>query len=472
VIKRDLDVWLFASVENSKYFPISDIVEITFIDINSFARLRVDYDQISQFFKITMATITTTRTIESFSSFTSTEERPSFGAVANESSAKRNIEVKSVLNSRKRRKLETTISPPLSDTCSFVSRQKLPFKSLYCAIRDQSWDEVRQILQRKDAVSYLRYGGGAMVIACNRNAPLDIIEELHKISENQVTKKSANGWLPLHWATRWSSVEVVDFLLKVSPPECTTTKELKGMTPLHLSITENCDPLIITRLLLENPKALKIKDKSGRAPLEQFFKKWKLHLQRKHCKKQYDHSLAKMFTKDSIRAIIHVLAYGKLDQLKSDKWLPLHEAIRLRHLIHPIFIKPLISEFPEEVRRKDPKNHNLPLHIAASQGNVISGYWTQVLLQEYPEAARVHNKDMRLPFNLMVESGNEWKNDEVWKKLMDAAPEAICEKDKKNMLYPFMAACASKETSLNVAYKLLKLDPTQICGGIPLKYAK
>jgi len=62
-----------------------------------------------------------------------------------------------------------------------------------------------------------------------------------------------------------------------------------------------------------------------------------------------------MFTKDSIRAIIHVLAYGKLDQLKSDKWLPLHEAIRLRHLIHPIFIKPLISEFPEEVRRKDPK---------------------------------------------------------------------------------------------------------------------
>lgn len=238
------------------------------------------------------------------------------------------------------------------------------------------------------------------------------------------------------------------------------------MTPLHLAMAENIDPFIISRLLLENPKALRIKDKYGRTPLEQFFKMWKSHLLRRQTQNHSEWTKKRIVTKDSIQAIIQVLSHGKLDKLQSDEWLPIHEAIKLRNIIHPIFIKPLISQFPKELQRKDPDKQNLPLHVAAAQNSANTDLWMQVLLQEYPGAATVRNKSGRLPFNLMVESGKEWKKSTGWTKLIEAAPGAISMKDNKTKLYPFMAACACTETSLDVAYRLLKQDPTQVTGGI------
>ena len=92
-----------------------------------------------------------------------------------------------------------------------------------------------------------------------------------------------------------------------------------------------------------------------------------------------------------------------------------------------------------------------------------------LLYEEYPEAASIANKYGKLPSILFIESGNDWGNGDIWRKLIHAVPESISGHDTRTNLYPFMTAGACENSSLEVVYELLKLDPTLVQSGIPLE---
>ena len=44
-----------------------------------------------------------------------------------------------------------------------------------------------------------------------------------------------NGYIPLHWAAQYASVDVVKLMVQYSPPSALTTKTRSGKTPLDIA---------------------------------------------------------------------------------------------------------------------------------------------------------------------------------------------------------------------------------------------
>ena len=78
------------------------------------------------------------------------------------------------------------------------------------------------------------------------------------------------------------------------------------------------------------------------------------------------------------------------------------------------------------------------------------------LLEHYPEAASIPNKDGRFPLHLAIECGRSWYNGV--KILQRAAPNVIRRKDPFTGLHPFQLALASKTCDLTTAYQLLSCN--------------
>ena len=87
------------------------------------------------------------------------------------------------------------------------------------------------------------------------------------------------------------------------------------------------------------------------------------------------------------------------------------------------------------------------------------------LLEQYPEAASIPNKDGRLPLHLAIECGRSWYNGV--KILYRAAPDVIRSQDPLTGLYPFQLALTSKKCDLTTAYQLLHADPSLVGSAIP-----
>lgn len=138
-----------------------------------------------------------------------------------------------------------------------------------------------------------------------------------------------------------------------------------------------------------------------------------------------------------------------------------------------------------EIHMRD-KQGRSPLAIAATSpvANRSCDVSTKIelLLREYPGAAKIPDSLGRLPLALAIESRIPW--DEGTNALLRAEPQALLMRDPATGLYPFMLAAAEispkpnpqkrlsmmKGSKLSVAaselstiYNLLRADPGQIC---------
>jgi hypothetical protein len=115
-----------------------------------------------------------------------------------------------------------------------------------------------------------------------------------------------------------------------------------------------------------------------------------------------------------------------------------------------------MKAFPQQIRQVDEMygdNANLPLHEVcawpcehdiSSTDPIISsrkGMAIAALLQEYPEAAHMSNRNLDTPLELAVSAGSTW--DFGVRKLCRAYAEAVCVQSKNTLLFPFMTAAAA-----------------------------
>jgi ankyrin repeat protein len=166
-----------------------------------------------------------------------------------------------------------------------------------------------------------------------------------------------------------------------------------------------------------------------------------------------------------------LLRYCTSDQLVQP-WRGLHTAASAP-VCHLELFRIVMGKYPGEVRCAD-EHGCLPLHlllsVSQSQGNDNSEdndhdnekehaqknrqARLKMLLQAYPEAARVKDALGRLPLHVAIESGWEDLSD-----LMEAHPDSLLERDGVFQLYPFQLAAWSPNASLSTAFTLLQRTP-------------
>jgi ankyrin repeat protein len=152
-----------------------------------------------------------------------------------------------------------------------------------------------------------------------------------------------------------------------------------------------------------------------------------------------------------------------LDLLRMDlgrsnaRWRALHAASSLA-TISPSFLELAVRLCPEELQQKD-ESGRLPLHIIASlKPDHMNSRSVRIktILEGFPSATIIRDKDGCLPLHRAVASGQSWSS---LAALIRAAPETLSRRDGLSKLYPFQLAACSPLSQLNELYLLLVAAP-------------
>mmetsp|Transcript_26511 Transcript_26511/g.41126 ORF Transcript_26511/g.41126 Transcript_26511/m.41126 type:complete len:366 (+) Transcript_26511:210-1307(+) len=109
------------------------------------------------------------------------------------------------------------------------------------------------------------------------------------------------------------------------------------------------------------------------------------------------------------------------------------------------------------------ENNDLPLHVAArSVNNFISfAYIVGVLIDDFPEAVSVKDKEGKYSLHLAIESGKFWECGGL-SAIVGVSPELLMLRDSSSRLYPFMLAGCVGAPSLNTIFELLRTNPSSL----------
>jgi hypothetical protein len=162
--------------------------------------------------------------------------------------------------------------------------------------------------------------------------------------------------------------------------------------------------------------------------------------------------------------------------------LPIHTMIDAR--CPPISIWLALRLYPQDVRKRDQMGR-LPLHHAAANSieddtcvNVVfycgqqlsqaNCKVLQIVLDQFPDAARNVDKDGTLPLAVLLKECPVVSLDCV-RILLHSEPRVLATRDISTRMLPFVLAAATKTAngvSLDVVYTLLREDPAAIVIGI------
>lgn len=153
------------------------------------------------------------------------------------------------------------------------------------------------------------------------------------------------------------------------------------------------------------------------------------------------------------------------------EWKALHAAVSLPEC--PIgLIRVLMHMHPEQLDQRAGPHSRTPLHCAAANAaksllattptvttadtDDLRTIRLQALLQAQPLAAQVRDAQGQLPLHLAVVRGMPAPCVEA---LIRAWPEALCQRDGQQSLYPFLLAACSSAASLSDVFSLLVRAP-------------
>jgi len=106
--------------------------------------------------------------------------------------------------------------------------------------------------------------------AAVRDPNIAVIRQLKKFFYRMGRLTDGDGWLPLHYAARYSnSVHMVQELLQEYPQGALHQTDTGMFTPLHLVCLNSCPqtPYILRMILQSNSSAANVKDRDGNLPL-------------------------------------------------------------------------------------------------------------------------------------------------------------------------------------------------------------
>ena len=148
-----------------------------------------------------------------------------------------------------------------------------------------------------------------------------------------------------------------------------------------------------------------------------------------------------------------------------------------------------LAACPDQLRMVDPLLRRLPLHYAVSRGGYTAQYPVGVscnmqivgeispaplVLSKLPRAARIADARGQLPLHIAIDRVKRESKEEYCQHrkpvdiageinlLLDTYPDSLQRRDGVTKLYPFLQAAEGPMANLDVAYSLLRRDPSLI----------
>lgn len=297
----------------------------------------------------------------------------------------------------------------------------------------------------------------------------------------------ADGLLPLHWAVAGGPpVEVVEALLKAHPKGASAV-DSEGSNALHFATHYGANAAVVKLLLSANGKGIQQLDKHGRSPLYHAVdKRANLDVLRTlvqgdpsmittPCLPQ-DQELAKKIRARDKRPLEHrtplfmAWAHVVLDGPSREKqegrlwekadlllraayanhssqrvYRMVHATVTLDSFLPPHILNIALDMFPKQLAEREEGTGRVPLAIAAATHQLLmqrSQEMIQLLLEAYPQAARISDYSFQNPLSLAAASGKAWAAGV--EGLFRAAPDLINWKDGSTKIYPALLSAASE----------------------------
>jgi len=292
------------------------------------------------------------------------------------------------------------------------------------------------------ATKTINYDSSPLLLACRTKAHSTVIRALLKNDPQAATQVTGTGqWTPLHLAI-WhdAPISTIQALIR-HKSELAFAKTTTGQTPLGLYWGSGCECIEGTISILLNPYGLVVPppllppspsdDSSSSSPVGSNKNKQQF----RHCSDGMIHS-----------------------------WISFPQRI-------PGLLSFLLDTYPNNVKLRD-QSGDLPLHRVI-QNKSISNRDVISIIEIFPGAGRELNRDGRLPLNLAIEGGrfasrgdesgdNENDNDNamMMDRLCHCFPDAVCRRDVKTKLYPFMLA--GTLSNIDACFRLLIRAPEVI----------
>lgn len=257
--------------------------------------------------------------------------------------------------------------------------------ALLNAVNRWKWEETRELLKRTDASRLVQHtdndGDSTLYWACYRNAPVDIVEAIHKIHPSLITKRSVyGGTTPIDYACRYSPEDLVKYLLRAGP-HTVALADNSGWLPLHYAVFCRRSPSVIKLLLLEFPSAINATDIWGETSLHVFVNLWSreiekvypydLHTLPRRDVNKLDGSMRGLIRfQESLSLLLMAYVHGNVEDSfrRADQWLLLHEALRVNTVsIAPLCMQVLIKLSSRTESTTPDKEGNFPLHLACAR---------------------------------------------------------------------------------------------------------
>ena len=368
--------------------------------------------------------------------------------------------------------------------------------AVFIYAQEGAWGQlIEESFSRPSSVSFKdRCRNTALHIACRRQPPIDVIVALIRAYPAATELKTVDGMTPLHFACYCgASVDIIKILIEAGP-ESVSKVDSRGRTPLHCACAgfRTDDKHEILKALLDsNPNIVLDHDNMGRTSLSLMLddyleeveeiisnnssSSWDDNISHSHRSRNTNRTsiiISKELeaclkcTSILLRAAYHGSTADIIFQ--NQPFRLLHASVGVPSCPHH-FIRLALKIKPEQIREPD-INGNLPLHIAASisspsmysQKNVF--VVIETILGCYPKAARISNKDRRLPLALAIESRKTWENG--IRVLIEAHPAALSTIPIDAKYFHLILERIAKSSSPTVLFEVLKAKP-EIVPSLP-----
>ena len=247
------------------------------------------------------------------------------------------------------------------------------------------------------------------------------------------------GALPLHWATRNSSISM-DLLhgIIAAHPEAPMVKDKKGYLPIHWAVSiDNPDMYTIGLLLSIHPGGAATPCIKGNLPL---------HIA---VNRQSPSS-------EVVTALLHIFPEAAKMHCKKG-WLPIHRCVN-RPNPNPQIVKMLLDIYPKGIQFTN-ATMSLPIHCLCGYPDA-SAPIIQKLIDLHPLSLSVADEYGYLPLHCMIDNYNP--NTKLVLSTLQQYPEAAMHRTKDGFLPLHLIISSNKNPSLDIVGLLLDEYPDAI----------
>ena len=380
----------------------------------------------------------------------------------------------------------------------FSDEEEFPAtRTLLQLIRRRNWDACKyRLLTYPWDARYQEKSGNSSTclhLACLHRAPREVVEMLADAYPKALLTQDTEGWTPIHLCLLYGADEDVSVMLirRGGAPAASLQSRFVG-TPLHLACRHGSSLRILKEIVSANCLMAECPNETGLKPLAFIWNNFvrnpenaDIIQQLRLTGKWTNFNSADLVGNRNVEELIgrvQVLVqavnqqgYAYPEGLGGNSTNFTHDLIKFQEKLGDMshFIPLAVHLFPHEVRQTD-CDGNAALHLAASTPAIVpkphnySRYHTpsddplETLVEAYPEAAGLKNRNGEIPLMLALSQGRRtWSSGVA--SLVQHEPEVLLQYDKSSLLYPFQLASAfpadEEEESTTTILELLLACP-------------